>query len=132
MRPACAVIAALLVLAMIAACGDNRSHIYTGRLFEPARSCLDSAATIDVVDGTDPGSLCAKKCIATLAPGDGGPRAIYVSSMCPPYPTFSDTTGAAIGCDQALAASERSDLCLADGGTAHPPPPDAGLDASPD
>ncbi len=128
MRPVRAAIAALLVPATIAACSDNRSHVYTGRLFEPARNCLDPATSIDVVDGTDPGSSCVKKCIATLAPSDGGPRQIYVSSVCPPYPTFSDTTGTAVGCDQALAASDRSDVCLADGGSSHPALPDAGLD----
>lgn len=127
-----AAIAVLVVLSAIAACTDNRSHIYAGRLFDPARNCLETASSIDVVDGTDPGSSCEKKCIATLAPSDGGLRQIYVSSMCPPYPTFSDTTETAAGCDHALAASERSDLCLADGGTSHPPVPDAGPDTGPD
>jgi hypothetical protein len=127
-----AVFAALPVLAMFAACSDNRSHIYAGRLFEAARGCLDEATTVDVVDGADPGFGCDKKCIATLPPTDGGPRLIYVSNMCPPYPTFSDTTGTAVGCDQALAASDRSDICEDDGGTSNPPLPDAGIDAETD
>ncbi|MEO6420759.1 MAG: hypothetical protein ABIP39_15210 [Polyangiaceae bacterium] len=121
-------LAALLVLATIAACKDSGSHIYAGRLFEPARGCLDEATSVDIVDGANPGYACEKKCIATLEPADGGPRSIYVSSMCPPYPTFSDTTGTAPGCTEALAASDRSDLCESDGGTSNPPLPEAGPD----
>lgn len=128
MRAGLAARSFLVVLATIAACKDGGSHIYAGRLFEPARDCLDEATSVDVVDGANPGYACEKKCIATLPPTDGGPRLIYVSNMCPPYPTFSDTTGTAVGCDQALAASDRSDLCEADGGTSTPPPPDAGND----
>lgn len=129
MRPA---VAALLMLVMIAACSDNRSHIYAGRLFDPVRNCLGTASTIDVVDGANPGMACERKCIAMLAPTDGGPRQIYVSSVCPPYPTFSDTTGTASGCDRALSASERSDICENDGGSSNPPTPDAGIDSSAD
>ena len=119
-------------LLLFAACSDSRSHIYAGRLFDVSRGCLRPATTVDVVDGPDPGASCARKCIATLAPSDGAPRAIYVSSVCPPYPAFSDTTGTATGCDEALAASERSDLCLDDGGTSNPRAPDAGGDAGAD
>jgi len=109
-------------------CGDP-SHVYEGRLFLERRQCLGTTASVDVVEGNLPGD-CGPTCL-TQPDRDGG-RAIYVSTMCGPYPFGFDTSGSDPACPQALAALERNDTCLVDGGSSSPapPPPDAGdLDA---
>ena len=146
MKPAAvAISAALAVLACAAAiapvaCDDVRGHIYAGRRYDPDRGCLEPPSSIDIVDGDDPGLGCARTCIEGL-PGDGGePPAVYVSTMCPPYPTLFDVTGKSLECAAALAAAASNALCGADAGSSKladagpdAPPADAQpADASPD
>jgi hypothetical protein len=113
-------------IATALACGDG-SHIFEGRLFRPDRSCLASTSSIDVVEGDPPGD-CGPICLAQPL-ADGG-RAIYVATMCAPYPFAFDASGADLLCPPALASLERSDSCLTDGGSTNPlpPPADAGQD----
>lgn len=109
-------------------CGDP-SHVYEGRLFLEARDCLGTTASVDVVEGDMPGN-CGPTCL-TQPSSDGG-RAIYVSTMCGPYPFGFDASASDPACPRALAALERNDTCLVDGGSSSPAPapPDAGdLDA---
>lgn|GEM_PF-1326601 len=120
-------IASVVALAP-AACDDVRAHIYAARLYEPDRGCLDPPSSIDVVDGDDPGLGCALTCLASVPVDAGDPAMIYVSTMCPPYPTFYDVSGASPDCVRALAAAKDSVLCSADGGTRAPA--DAGADAA--
>ena len=48
-----------------------------------------------------------------------------VSTMCAPYPFSFDASGTDPTCPAALAALERNDTCLVDGGSTNPlPPPD--------
>jgi hypothetical protein len=109
---------ALLLFVALAACKNNTSHIYQGARWDPDKDCMDPVSSIDVLAGDDVPSTCTPTCLVAPAEQDGG-RAIYVSSMCGPYPPLFDTTGAFPGCDRALAASTRGDACLADGGTSN-------------
>jgi hypothetical protein len=117
-------------LAMIAAygmasCGDP-SHVFEGRYFLEGRGCLGTTSSVDVVEGERPGN-CGPICLAH-AHTDGG-RSIYVATMCAPYPFGFDTSGSDPACPAALAALERNDTCLLDGGSSNPSPPsDAGSD----
>lgn len=110
--------------AVAIACGDP-SHTYLGRLFVEDRSCLGPTRAIDVVEGETPGS-CDPKCL--LQPLSDGGRALYVGTMCGPYPYGFDVSGADPGCPAALAAHARRDTCLADGGSTSPAPADAAVD----
>lgn len=106
------------------ACGDP-SHVYEGRLFVERRGCLGTTASVDVVEG-DPAGDCGPTCLAQ--PHNDGGRSIYVSRMCGPFPFGFDPSGSDPACPAALAALERNDTCLVDGGSTHPlpPPADAG------
>lgn len=118
----------LLVVASLGlqglACGEP-SHVYDGRLFLEHRRCLGTTVSVDVVEGEPPGD-CGPVCLAQ--PQRDGGRAIYVSRRCAPYPFGFDASGTDPACPEALAALERSDTCLVDGGSTSPPPPlgDAG------
>ncbi|WP_394834026.1 hypothetical protein LVJ94_46730 [Pendulispora rubella] len=109
-----------LGLTALASCGEG-SHVYGARAYDRARGCLGPTQTLDVVSGDDPSSNCALKCLVPRA----GEAVVYVSQQCPPYPPQFDTSGLQSGCDQAIAAFERGDFCLTDGGSTHPGP-DAG------
>jgi hypothetical protein len=100
------------------ACSEPASHVYVGRFFVEARRCLGTASSLEVVDGPDPGS-CPPLCL--VQKGHDASRAVYVSTMCGPYPLDFETTGADPACRAALDALARGDTCLSDGGTAHPP-----------
>lgn len=111
---------AIFAISVAAACDDNiRSHIYAGAQYEQAKGCLDSYATIDVVDGDDTGNQCAPVCLM-----NGG--VYYVSTMCPPYPPLFAVTngdgGAEAGvdptCVAALAARAAGTVCRGDAGVA--------------
>jgi hypothetical protein len=62
----------------------------------------------------------------TAAGQNGGQAGIYVTTMCGPYAPFDDTTGAIAGCDAALAALARGDICDPDGGSESPAQPEGG------
>ena len=66
------------------ACKDDGTHVYVGRLYVEARDCLGTSSSVDVISGDDPGS-CAPICLVQKR-GEGG-KAIYVATMCPPYPS---------------------------------------------
>ena len=119
------VTALLAAIALAVACGDT-SHVYEGRLFVADRGCLGTTASVDVVDGERPASPCPEACLVQPL-ADGG-RAVYVATMCAPYPFGFDTTGSDPVCPRALAAHERGDTCLADGGSSRPAPRDSGAD----
>jgi hypothetical protein len=118
-------LAGIACILHVAACDDPVSHIFVGRFYVDGRDCLGTNATIDVVEGADPGD-CAPVCL--VKPDDDGGRSVYVSTMCAPYPPFYDAGGGDPGCPRALAALARGDTCLADGGSTQPPPADAGSD----
>lgn len=116
--------AAAAALAALIACGKG-THAYTARPYDPARNCLAQTTAVDAVDGTDPGLNCARKCALSPKPDDGGPSVAYISTACPPYPPGFDMSGLVGACPAAIAAADREDYCLDDGGSTHPAPPDA-------
>jgi hypothetical protein len=116
----------LLFLAAIVACKGTVSHIYLGERWDPSRDCLDPSSAVDVVEGSAPTGSCAPLCIVAPATSTGD-RTIYTSTMCPPFPPSFDTTSTFPGCDRALAALARKDVCLSDGGSTSPT--DSGRDA---
>ncbi len=125
-RPAVFVLAATLA---IAACSESTSYIFAGRLYEPGRGCVDTTTAIDVLDGTQAG-VCTRACLLGPPDLDSGMPALYVSTMCPPYPRGFDAVTTPPDCAPALAAYDRNDTCQGDGGSLHPPV-DAGTDGPP-
>lgn len=121
-------LAAITCIMHAPACKDDGTHVYVGRLFVEARDCLGTSSSLDVVSGGDPGT-CAPICLLQHR-AEGG-RSIYVATECGPYPAGVefDTSGTDPACPAALAALERNDTCLSDGGDTHPLP-DAAVEAS--
>ncbi|MBX3204635.1 MAG: hypothetical protein KF764_06170 [Labilithrix sp.] len=117
-----------MLVAYAIACGDP-SHIFEGRLYVERRSCLGTTASVDVVEGAGGGN-CGPTCL-TQPHTDGG-RAVYVATMCAPYPFGFDASGSDFACPAALAALERGDTCLLDGGSANPAPAEEPADAGGD
>jgi hypothetical protein len=121
---------AVLGAALVCIACDQGSHIYLGELFVEARGCLGGQTSLDTVDGDPPDHDCAPICLAQPE-ADGG-RAIYVATMCAPYPFLFDASGSDYACPAALAALARGDTCFVDGGSQNPveagPPADAGHD----
>jgi hypothetical protein len=117
------------VLGVVAAACGETSHVFAGRLFLDPPGCMGASSSIDVVSGDPPKLPCAATCLVQPL-GDGG-SAIYVSTMCAPYPFGFDTTGSDPRCRSALDAVSRNDACLSDGGSTHPAPADAGPDGGP-
>ena len=97
------VAAGAAIAALALACDDPVSHIFAGRLYEPARGCVDSVTSIDVVDGPTPGAPCAPACFVGPYATDSGDKPVYVSTMCAPFPPAFDTTGTAKACAVALS-----------------------------
>jgi hypothetical protein len=103
-------------------CTDYPKHIIPGQLYETARDCVDPTASIDIVDGPDPGSYCPPTCLVTPAGANGGPPGVYVTTECgldSPPPLY-DTSGTEPACMGALAAFARGDVCQMDGTSSCP------------
>jgi hypothetical protein len=126
-----AAVAAIACIMHMTACKDDGTHVYVGRLYVEARGCLGTSSSVDVIAGDDPGN-CNPICLVQRR-GEGG-HAVYVATMCPPYPSGVefDTSGTDPACPAALDALARGDTCLSDGGSTKPPAPapvtDAGTD----
>ncbi len=118
-----------LAILIAVACGST-SHIYPARRFDRARGCVDPISSLDVVDGTEPGGLCALVCLVATT-GDGGDRAIFVGTECEPYPPFFDVSGSDPDCVRAMDAFTAGPSCLADGGVSEGGPADTGADVTP-
>lgn len=110
---------ASVVLAL--ACGD-RSHLFEGRFYVESRDCVGTTSSIDVVEGDSP-ARCNPTCL--VQPPRSERPSIYVSTMCAPYPFGFESNGFDPRCPSAVAAFERNDTCLADGGSTNPLPSDA-------
>lgn len=106
--------------ALLASAGsgcDDGSHVYEGRQFVEGRGCYLSKSSLDVVSG-EPAGECQPRCLVQRTE-DGG-RAVYGATMCPPLPFGFDVSGTDPICPIALAALERGDFCLPDGGSTKP------------
>jgi hypothetical protein len=111
----------LLALALFAC--DDPTHVYEGRLYRADRDCLATTSSVDVVNGDRPGD-CGTQCLSQSL-RDGG-HAVYIASMCGPFPFGFDPSGSAPECPAALAALSRNDTCKVDGTSTNPR--DAGSD----
>jgi hypothetical protein len=128
------IVAGLLVctaLLSAVACDSAAAFIYTGRLYNASRDCLEDTRALDVLGGNEPASTCN---VCLTQQSDAG-TTVYVASMCAPFPPAYAVRGEEDAlCKQALAAKARNSACLADGGASNPVVPDAGpvlLDAGP-
>lgn len=112
----------LACITHVPGCGDNEgTHVYQARFYLEARDCLGTPSSIDVISGAEPG-FCEPICLRQIR-ADGG-RAIYASTVCPPYPGPDfDKSGSDPACPAALAALARGDTCLTDGGSTRPVTP---------
>ncbi|HSQ62835.1 MAG TPA: hypothetical protein VLM85_06455 [Polyangiaceae bacterium] len=120
-----ALLASWLVLA---ACDSGSFYAYVARIYDLQRDCLSDVQAVDIGNGPDPGLGCAPKCL--VASDQDGGVVVYATTMCGPVPYGVDSTGTDPRCAKALAAVQRSDICLADGGSTDPA--EAGTDAAPD
>ncbi len=123
MRLSVLLASAVLVVAgarTLGACDDETSHLLVGRLFDPARACLDPEGTIALVDGPVPDKACAPTCVVGPSGQNGNGSNVSVTTMCGPYPALDDTSGDPAGCSDALTALDRGDTCLVDGGSSSP------------
>jgi len=135
MRGRLLVVTAALAAAPCAwlACSDAvRSHVYSGRLYDPTRNCLEDIQSIDVVAGPEPETPCAPVCVVGL-PDDSGVSLVYVSTECAPYPIYpyESDAGSDPECAQALLANTYNASCEDDGAIINLPP-DASAEASAD
>lgn len=118
---ACAACAIACTMHATACSSDEGTHVYQARFYLEARDCLGTPSSIDVISGEEPG-FCEPICLRQIR-ADGG-RAIYASTVCPPYPGPDfDKSGSDPACPAALAALARGDTCLTDGGSTRPVPP---------
>ena len=102
------------------ACTDVVSHLYVGNGHNVPKDCNLSEVDIDVVEADNAGSSCNLVCLVE-SKSDAW-MAVYTGRMCPPYPRDLKLNGDEALCAAALAARERNDVCLADGGTTNPTP----------
>lgn len=109
---------AVLLGASALACEDFGPRVYTARLFQADPGCLEAYAPIGLVQARDIGAQCEPVCLRLGA-------ALYVSTLCAPYPAEVSLEGADTEeCAAALAALGASASC--DEASAA----DAGADAS--
>ncbi len=110
------------------ACDDDpQSHVYIAAPYVASEDCFGPSASLAQVDTPNGDLDCPPMCL--LAPTSGGAKAVYVSTMCGPYPAGYDTSEADPLCATALAAWPAEAAALANGQSscATPAGGDAGL-----
>lgn len=124
---------ALVVPAVVAmaACDEPDVHILTGQLYDAAKACVGESSGVDVAQGGSTGDNCNPACL-TINSGDA--NAIYVTTVCPPYPgdyavEYADEAGSPSDpCTGAFAAY----AVYEDSGVTCPPAADDAGDAGND
>ncbi len=85
-------------------CDESGPRVYTAQRFSPEVACLEAYAPLGLVEAKDLGALCEPVCLSQDVE-------LFVSSVCPPYPTEASLEAAdAEGCAAALAAPSCDDL----------------------
>jgi hypothetical protein len=120
-RVSASLLALVIVGVGVYACTDVESHIFSGRLYESARNCVDTTTGFDVVDGVEPETPCSPQCLVVPTYDGEGGTAAYISTMCPPLPPAADTSSSYPRCAPGLAAYNRNDTCEDGGGSTNPP-----------
>jgi hypothetical protein len=108
------------------ACIDpDANFVYTARPYDPADMCVGPYVELELVQGSGGDSRCTSPEAGRSGPGlaclVSNSGAVYVSSVCPPYPPDYDTSGTNPACGAAIAAMANGVICEAT---------DAALDAS--
>ncbi|HEY3816533.1 MAG TPA: hypothetical protein VGL81_05145 [Polyangiaceae bacterium] len=67
----------------VASCDEADVHILTAQLYDPSAACVGASDGVDVVNGPATGDSCSPTCL-TIAEGDA--NAVYVTTVCPPFP----------------------------------------------
>jgi hypothetical protein len=118
---ACAVVIA-------SACNDG-NHTFIGRRWNAASQCLDPGTPLETVPGPSAGEDCDAACLATP-----NGNAVFATTMCPPFPSYMDTSETASDCAAAKQAVTTDDGCLpsADGGADGDDDDDAASDGGDD
>jgi hypothetical protein len=97
-----------LLLASLAgaSCDATGPRVYTARQYQPELACLDEYAPLALVESGELPSTCAPVCLRV----DG---ALYVSSVCAPYPARAarELADDSPECGDALAAAEAEAFC---------------------
>jgi hypothetical protein len=123
---------ALLALAAIAACEGAQVYVYSAQKYDPAADCVATYAPVETVSGSGTSSTCPPMCLSVGSD-------IFVSTMCPPFPSIATPVPPDAGpCIAALAAAESGGTCdtpaeagaEADAGEDAAIEPDAEADAS--
>lgn len=105
--------AVALALAAVGCDDAPESHVFVAAPFVPDAGCFGLSVSVAFVDTADASLDCAPVCL--VAPATGGPLAVFVTTMCGPYPTGYDTSQSDATCQQALAAWPAEQAALAAG-----------------
>jgi hypothetical protein len=74
-------------------CDASTPCIYTARLYHADANCLDAYEPIGLVDADELGAACPGVCLREAS------GALYVSTLCPPYPSTFEVVEPAMGSD---------------------------------
>jgi hypothetical protein len=97
----------------VASCDEPGVHILTGQLYDPMLGCVGPSNSIDVVSGPSAGDGCDPQCLLV-----GDASAVYVTTVCPPYPgdyhseaedAAADAADPCVGAFAAYAAYDGAD-----------------------
>ena len=124
------------VLALIAwagACDDGaESHVYVAAPYDASADCFGASTSLAQIDTPNGDLDCAPTCLVVAE--TNGSNAIYVSTMCGPYPSAYNTSQTDPGCAPALAAWPAEQAALANGSSSCASPAEedggGGADAS--
>jgi hypothetical protein len=87
-------------------CGESEPCVYTARLFraDDSGACLDAYAPIGLVQAEELAATCEPVCLTK----DG---ALYVSTVCPPYPDTAQVVDArdSVDCRDAIGLLPNED-----------------------
>jgi hypothetical protein len=96
-----------LCVALVAgACESSGPRVYTARAYRADATCLEAYTAIGRVEANDLGASCTPVCLLL---GDG----VYVSTVCPPYPSIAALTDPATSpdCGAALELLDAEVFC---------------------
>jgi hypothetical protein len=117
---------ALSVGLLVVSCDDVNVHILSGQQYTPASAtlpgCIAASAGVDVVAGQSTGDNCSPECVYL---SQGTLTAVYVTTVCPPYPgdyTTEELDAASSDADPCFGALAAYNAYEADGYTCFPEP----------
>jgi hypothetical protein len=130
-----ALLGAALAAAAAACIDPDASFVYTARPYDRAGMCLEPYVELELIPGAGGGDACTSPEAGPAGPGVAclvsSSGALYVSTVCPPYPPDYDASGKDPACPAAIAALMNGVSCAAsdaasDQGTGAPDAPNDG------